>query len=60
MPASQIKYLISNPLRIGQANGGLFSQYYGLATSTILFYDYFLTLADEVCLYLFERLVIPY
>ena len=27
----------------------VFRQYYGLATGAILFYDYLLTLEDEVC-----------
>ena len=32
----------------GQADGVLITQYYSLASGAILFYDYFLTLPDEV------------
>lgn len=32
-----------------RTDGDPFLQYYALATGAILFYDYFLTLADEVC-----------
>jgi hypothetical protein len=43
------RYLILSPLPISPINDSMFSQYYALATGTILFYDYLLTLADEVC-----------
>jgi hypothetical protein len=32
-------------------------QYYSMALTSLLFYDYFLTLEDEVCLYLRMRSV---
>lgn len=37
-----------NRRRTSKTDNGPFSQYYGVATTTILFYDYLLTLADEV------------
>ena len=37
-----------NPRRTSKTDDRPFSQYYGVATTTILFYDYLLTLADEV------------
>jgi hypothetical protein len=48
MSVWQLRYLPRSPPRL-QTDGGLFPKYYAIATGTILFYDYLLTLADEVC-----------
>lgn len=42
------RYPIPNVRCDEQADDRVFSQYYALATGTILFYDYLLTLEDEV------------
>ena len=44
----RLRYPAPNLHCVDQTDNGLFSQYYGLATGTVLFYDYFLTLEDEV------------
>ena len=45
--ACQSRYPTPSPRCIGQPDDSR-SQYYIIATGTILFYDYLLTLADEV------------
>ena len=47
--ATKVTFSDSSPARAAETYDVLSSQYYGVATTTILFYDYFLTLADEVC-----------
>ena len=44
----RLRYPALNLHFVDQTDNGLLSQYYGLATGTVLFYDYFLTLEDEV------------
>ena len=44
----RLRYPAPNLHCFDKADDVLLSQYYGLATGTILFYDYFLTLEDEV------------
>ena len=46
--APRSRYPIPNALCENQANDSISPQYYALATGTILFYDYLLTLEDEV------------
>ena len=48
MPGCRSRYPVLSSPRTSTPDYRTFSQYYALATGTILFYDYFLTLADEV------------
>lgn len=47
----QSGYPVPHLHRTSQTDNSALSQYYVLATGTIFFYDYLLTLADEVCRY---------
>ena len=47
--APHLRYHVLDLHRTDQADRGLLFQYYAIATGTILFYDYLLTLSDEVC-----------
>ena len=49
--ALRLRCPLPDPLRTSRTDDSLLAQYYMLATGTILFYDYLLTLADEVCRY---------
>ena len=46
---SQPRHLVPNLCCRSDAKHDLFSQYYAFAALSIYFYDYFLTLPDEVC-----------
>ena len=56
--ALQSRYPTPSSRRTGRTDTNR-SQYYIIATGTILFYDYLLTLADEVCRYA-PHLAFPY
>ena len=45
---SRIRYPLLNRRRTGDVDDGPLPQYHALAVGTILFYDYLLTLGDEV------------
>ena len=46
--APRTRYHALDLCHTDETHDDLFSQYYALATGTVLFYDYFLTLKDEV------------